>query len=237
MAYHLFSWFSNTSLDVSSSAVTRNWKWLFLSRFTMIVLSHMSVWCKWNTAFRDYVEKSTFFGINVRWSHCNDFTLHFYDFGNLTYWTSFVYLLENLNFYLQSSQAGGEYPQLHRAAGLAEAHRLLSQISIWRWPSRTCEEEELEEGYKWRRCCWWGWRLNINNVTVMRCVSKVCYLWLALLFLKTVRLLHVLNVSVGHIEVSNQIACEFEIVLHNMYLRVTLRMLLCLQYSVHVICF
>ena len=54
--------------------------------FTVIVFSHMPVWGKWNTAFRDYVGKNTFFfGINVRWSHCNDFTLHFYDVDNLTY--------------------------------------------------------------------------------------------------------------------------------------------------------
>jgi len=201
----------------------------------------MPVWGKWNAAFRDYVGKKYFFDINVRWSHCNDFTLRFYDLDNLTYWTSFVYLLENLNFCLQSSQAGGEYPQLHRAAGLAEAHRLFSQISIWRWPSRTCEEEELEEGYKWRRCCWWGWRLDVNNVTVMRCVSKVYCLWFALLFLKTVCcsfLLHVLNVSVGHIQVSSHIAFGgFEIVVHNMYVHVMLRMSLRLQYSVHVILF
>jgi len=113
--------------------------------------------------------KKFFIGINVRCSHCNDFALHFCDLDNLTYWTFFVYLLENLNFCLQSSQAGGEYPQLYCAAGLAETHRLFSQISIRRWPSGTCEEEELEEGYKWRRCCWWGRRLDINSVTHELC--------------------------------------------------------------------
>jgi hypothetical protein len=44
----------------------------------------------------------------------------------------------------------------------------------------------------------------------MRCVSKVCYLWLAFLFLETVCcsfLLRVLDVSVGHVQVSNQITC------------------------------
>jgi hypothetical protein len=65
----------------------------------------------------------------------------------------------------------------------------------------------------------------------MRCVSKVCYLWLALLFLKTVHcisLLHVLNVGVGHIQVGNHIAFGgFQIVVHNMYQHATLRMSLC----------
>jgi len=84
MAYHSFGRFSNTSLEVSSSTVM-NWKWLFLSRFTMIVFSHMPVWGKWNAAFRDYVGKKYFFDINVRWSHCNDFTLRFCDLDNLTY--------------------------------------------------------------------------------------------------------------------------------------------------------
>jgi len=51
----------------------------------MIVFSHMPVWGKWNAAFRDYVGKKYFFDINVRWSHCNDFTLRFYDLDNLTY--------------------------------------------------------------------------------------------------------------------------------------------------------
>jgi hypothetical protein len=45
----------------------------------------------------------------------------------------------------------------------------------------------------------------------MRCVSKVCYLWLAFLFLETLCsgfLLHVLDVSVAPIQVSNQITCD-----------------------------
>jgi len=44
MAYHLLGCLSNTSLEVSSFTEMRNWKWLFLSRFTMIiVLSHVGM--------------------------------------------------------------------------------------------------------------------------------------------------------------------------------------------------
>jgi len=44
VAYHLFGCFSNSSLEVSSSTVTRKWKWLFLSRFSVIsVQSHASM--------------------------------------------------------------------------------------------------------------------------------------------------------------------------------------------------
>lgn len=50
------------------------------------------------------------------------------------------------DFSLQSAQAGGQHPVVHRATGLAEAHRLLAQVALRRWQTRPCKEEEPEEG-------------------------------------------------------------------------------------------
>jgi len=59
-------------------------------------------------------------------------------------------LMINSDFSLQSAQAGGEHPVVHRATGLAETHRLLAQIALRRRQTRPCKEEESEEGK--RRC-------------------------------------------------------------------------------------
>jgi len=56
-----------------------------------------------------------------------------------------------INFSLQSAQASGEHPVVHRTTGLAEAHRLLSQVTLRRWQTRSCQEEEFEEGKRWCR--------------------------------------------------------------------------------------
>ncbi|KAL1401989.1 hypothetical protein pipiens_000998, partial [Culex pipiens pipiens] len=42
---------------------------------------------------------------------------------------------------------------VHRPSGLAEAHRLLAQVALRRWPSGTRQEEEHEEGLERRRRC------------------------------------------------------------------------------------
>jgi hypothetical protein len=68
MADDLFSCCRNTSLEVPNSTVMKNWKWLSLSRCAVVVLSHVSVWGKRITAFRDYVGKKYFIGINVQQS-------------------------------------------------------------------------------------------------------------------------------------------------------------------------
>lgn len=60
---------------------------------------------------------------------------------------------------LQSTQASREHPIVHRATGLAKAHRLLRQIAIrWR-PSRSRKEEESPQGEVWS-CTGRGGRLN-----------------------------------------------------------------------------
>lgn len=50
------------------------------------------------------------------------------------------------DFSLQSAQAGGQHPVVHRAIGLAEAHRLFAQVALRRWQTRSCKEEEPKEG-------------------------------------------------------------------------------------------
>lgn len=64
------------------------------------------------------------------------------------------------DFSLQSAQAGGEHPVVYRATGLAEAYRLLAQVTLRRWQTRSCQEEEFEEGKRW--CCT-GRRRRLKN--------------------------------------------------------------------------
>merc|ERR1712198_374717 len=46
----------------------------------------------------------------------------------------------------QSPQIVGERAKFHRSSRLSEAHRLLSQIPLWRRTSGSRQENELEEG-------------------------------------------------------------------------------------------
>merc|ERR1712059_152222 len=49
-------------------------------------------------------------------------------------------------------EAGCECALLHRPTGLAEAHRLQPEVSLRRWPTWPCQEEERQEGrWRWRR--------------------------------------------------------------------------------------
>ena len=74
-------------------------------------------------------------------------------------------LIPTLPTLFQCPQASRQYSIVRRSFGLSETHWLLAEITIRWWPSRPCQEEEHEEGTRWRcrswRRRWWvSWTLT-----------------------------------------------------------------------------
>ena len=161
----------------------------------------MLVWRKRITAFRDYVGKIVTAGVIVTASPYISVTLLTLLFDHLLCICCKIILLstEFASRWWISPASLCDWTPRNTSTFLWNLHLEVAVRDVWR--GRTWGRLQVEEVLLMRT------KIKHTNI-VMRCVNKVCYVWLALLFLKVVCcsfLLHVLDISAGHLQVSNQI--------------------------------